>query len=285
MDIPSKKLPVLKVGEQVKLPIFYLLLAGSFSGWQSLYNVHLDALGYSSLQIGVLNAIFISVSALVVPFWGVLADKFGNKRVFLLLTAVAGVLVFLVGQTMAFQWMAFFIFLISVFHQPGGAILDGMTMSFVRRKPSYSFGQFRLWNSAGYGLAALIVGYFARHNTGIIFHVSAALFLLLSVFNLLTLPSRPQSGGNRVNFKSLSHFFFNRRLLSFLLIILILVWGVNIKDIWISVAGILAMIAVAFFAVWSLIGNILAGVIIYFTTPFKINDNIEILHFKQMFGL
>jgi small-conductance mechanosensitive channel len=42
-------------------------------------------------------------------------------------------------------------------------------------------------------------------------------------------------------------------------------------------AGILAMVAVAFFAVWSLVGNILAGIILYFTTPFKINDNIEIL--------
>jgi small-conductance mechanosensitive channel len=37
------------------------------------------------------------------------------------------------------------------------------------------------------------------------------------------------------------------------------------------------MIAVAFFAVWSLVGNILAGIIIFFTEPFKINDQIEIL--------
>ena len=41
--------------------------------------------------------------------------------------------------------------------------------------------------------------------------------------------------------------------------------------------GILALIAVAFFAVWSLVGNILAGMIIYFTTPFKINDLIEVM--------
>ncbi len=60
-------------------------------------------------------------------------------------------------------------------------------------------------------------------------------------------------------------------------IILILIWGINIKNLWVSLTGILAMIAVAFFAVWSLVGNILAGIIIFFTSPFKINDQIEIL--------
>jgi len=150
-NLTAENLP--EVRENIKLPVFYLLLAGSFAGWQSLYNVHLDTIGYSSIQIGALNAIFISTSALVVPFWGVLADKFGNNRVFLLLTSLAGLLVFLIGQTLVFQWMVIFIFLISVFHQPGGAVLDGMTMGFVRRNPHYSFGHFRLWNSAGYGIA------------------------------------------------------------------------------------------------------------------------------------
>jgi len=65
--------------------------------------------------------------------------------------------------------------------------------------------------------------------------------------------------------------------LFFLLIILVLIWSVNIRDLWGSVTGILAMVAVAFFAVWSLVGNILAGFIIYFTSPFKVNDSIEIL--------
>jgi len=58
---------------------------------------------------------------------------------------------------------------------------------------------------------------------------------------------------------------------------MVLVWGINVKSLWFSVGSVLAMIAVAFFAVWSLIGNILAGVILFFTTPFKVNDTIEIM--------
>jgi small-conductance mechanosensitive channel len=58
---------------------------------------------------------------------------------------------------------------------------------------------------------------------------------------------------------------------------LVLIWKVDVKNAWVSLSGILALVAIAFFAVWSLVGNILAGVIIYFTTPFKIEDFIEVM--------
>lgn len=218
-----------EVRETIKLPVFYLLLAGSFAGWQTLYNVHLDSIGYTSIQIGSLNALFISTSAIVVPFWGMLADKFGNNRVLLLLTSVAGLFVFFIGKTMVFHWMLIFIFVISIFHQPGGAVLDGMTLGLIRGNPKYSYGQFRLWASAGYAVSALVVGYFARSNTGIIFNISALLFLLLSVFNLITMPVRPVTKRNLVNFKSFAIFFKNRKLLIFLVIIFL--YGIAVSPL------------------------------------------------------
>ena len=63
----------------------------------------------------------------------------------------------------------------------------------------------------------------------------------------------------------------------FVLIGLLVIWNVDIKNAWTAITGILALVAVAFFAVWSLIGNILAGVLLYFTSPFKVEDYIEIM--------
>ena len=79
-----------------------------------------------------------------------------------------------------------------------------------------------------------------------------------------------------------SRYFAFKRLISTMaffvvIVVIVFVWGINIKNLWVSITGVLAMIAVAFFAVWSLVGNILAGIIIYFTTPFKINDVIEVM--------
>jgi len=209
----------IQIREAYKLPVFYFLLTGAFAGWQSFYNIHLDGIGFTSMQIGVLNALFISTSALVVPFWGILADKFGNNRILLLLTMVSAIMVFLIGQTMVFHWMIAFIAIISITHQPSGAVVDGMTMRFVKANSKYSFGQFRLWSSAGYASISLLVGYLARQGSDIIFKVSAGLFLLLSMLNLLTLPSKAVKGSSLVSFQSFGAFFRNKSMLVFLFII------------------------------------------------------------------
>ena len=195
----ARPVTALQVREEFKLPVFYFLLNGAFASWQSFYNLHLDGIGFSSMQIGAINAIFISTSALVVPLWGILADKFGNNRILLLLSSVCALVVFLVGQTLLFHWMVVFIAVISVFHQPSGAVVDGMTMGFVRMNPRFSFGQFRLWSSAGYASLSLFAGFLARQDTGVIFPIAAGMFLLLSLFNLFTLPARPVTGRTLVN--------------------------------------------------------------------------------------
>ena len=79
-----------------------------------------------------------------------------------------------------------------------------------------------------------------------------------------------------------SRYFAIRRLLTmsslFLtLAMLFLIWDVTLKNVWISMTSILAVTAIAFFAIWSLVGNILAGIILYFTSPFKTNDVIEVM--------
>jgi PPP family 3-phenylpropionic acid transporter len=219
----------IQLEEQYKLPLFYFLLMGAFASWQSLFNVHLDVIGFSSMQIGILNAIFISTSALVVPFWGIFADRYGGNRILLLLNIVCGSMVLVIGHTQSFSWMILFIAVISVFHQPSGAVVDGMTAGFVRGNSRFSFGHFRLWSSAGYATLSLIVGYLARQGTGIIFKVSSGLFLLLAVFNLFTLPLKPVTGRTLVNFRSFGIFFRNNRMLLFLLIILF--FGISIAPL------------------------------------------------------
>jgi predicted MFS family arabinose efflux permease len=208
--------------EEYKLPVFYFLVLGAFAGWQSYYNLHLDGIGFSSMQIGILNAIFIITSAVVIPFWGILSDKYGGYRILLLLSSVCALMVLLIGETFKFHWMLMFIAIVSVFHQPSGAVADGITVGFVRANPRFSYGQFRLWSSVGYASISLLVGYLARNGTDIIFKVSAGLFLLLSLFNLFTLPDKPVTGRSLVSFRSFGIFFRNYRMLFFLLLIFLL---------------------------------------------------------------
>jgi small-conductance mechanosensitive channel len=58
---------------------------------------------------------------------------------------------------------------------------------------------------------------------------------------------------------------------------LTLIWGVNYKDLGILVSSVFAVIGVALFAQWSILSNVTAGVIIFFSFPFKIGNTIRIL--------
>ena len=67
------------------------------------------------------------------------------------------------------------------------------------------------------------------------------------------------------------HLFTN--ILAF--ISLVLIWGVQTKDIFIALSSITTVVGVAMFAQWSILSNITAGVILFFSFPFKIGDVIK----------
>ncbi len=66
-------------------------------------------------------------------------------------------------------------------------------------------------------------------------------------------------------------------LLTITAIFLILIWGVNIKELGILLSSIFAVIGVALFAQWSILSNVSAGIILFFSYPFKIGDRIKII--------
>ncbi|MGB3149856.1 MAG: mechanosensitive ion channel domain-containing protein [Maribacter sp.] len=60
-------------------------------------------------------------------------------------------------------------------------------------------------------------------------------------------------------------------------VVLTLIWGVNYKEVGVLLSSVFAVIGVALFAQWSILSNITAGVIIFFSYPFKIGNTIKIL--------
>ncbi|RTY84483.1 mechanosensitive ion channel [Flavobacterium sp. ZB4P23] len=60
------------------------------------------------------------------------------------------------------------------------------------------------------------------------------------------------------------------------IIAVILIWGVQTKDIIIALSSITTVVGVAMFAQWSILSNITSGVILFFSFPFKIGDTIKI---------
>lgn len=73
-----------------------------------------------------------------------------------------------------------------------------------------------------------------------------------------------------------------KRLLNFSLYvifitILIIIWGGDLNNLWVSLGSILGVIAIGFFAIWSILSNIVAGILIYTINPFRINDTLDLV--------
>jgi small-conductance mechanosensitive channel len=60
------------------------------------------------------------------------------------------------------------------------------------------------------------------------------------------------------------------------IIALIIIWGVQARDIIIAISSITTVVGVAMFAQWSILSNITSGIILFFSFPFKIGDVIRI---------
>ncbi len=63
----------------------------------------------------------------------------------------------------------------------------------------------------------------------------------------------------------------------FIILTLVPVWGVERKQAFLVISSIFTVIGVALFAQWSILSNITAGIIIFFSFPFRIGDKIKIL--------
>ncbi len=60
------------------------------------------------------------------------------------------------------------------------------------------------------------------------------------------------------------------------MVALIIIWGVQAKDIIFALSSITTIVGVAMIAQWSILSNITAGIILFFSFPFKIGDVIRI---------
>lgn len=65
-------------------------------------------------------------------------------------------------------------------------------------------------------------------------------------------------------------------LLVIALTILLGIWGLKGGDLFLFTSSVVTVIGVAFFAQWSMLSNLSAGLILFFNHPLKIGDYIEI---------
>jgi small-conductance mechanosensitive channel len=57
----------------------------------------------------------------------------------------------------------------------------------------------------------------------------------------------------------------------------LIVWGGSVEDIWVGITSVFGIIAIGFFAVWSILSNVVSGLVILLTKSFRMEDRIEVV--------
>ena len=115
------------------------------------------------------------------------------------------------------------------------------------------------------------------------------IYTIVTVFVLWIFQLVLKQAAKRVGHKSEIHITRTRLMFKYINILISLIaafllalaWGVGVAQLALLFSSVFAVIGVALFAIWSMLSNITAGIILFFSFPYKIGSRIKI-HDKDL---
>ena len=173
----------MKFSEAARLRILYFLAFSCTAAWQPIFADYLNSRGITDFRMGLILAITPLLMFTVQPFYGMLADRYGYKKCLLISSILASVSFMLYLIEGGFTYLLLVTIAMSVFYNSTQPLLDSLSLTFIKRNPSFSYGSLRIAGAAGWAFTGIIVGYFINKlSTQVIFASSAISMLLTFVF-------------------------------------------------------------------------------------------------------
>ena len=124
--------------------------------------------------------------------------------------------------------------------------------------------------------------YFFTYQRQITFTIIT--LIALSVFHFILKKTAQKVGRKseiQVTRTRLMFKYINILVILIAVFLLLLSWGYELSDLSLLFSSVFAVIGVALFAIWSILSNITAGIILFFSFPYKIGNKIKI-HDKDL---
>ena len=206
--------------------VVYFTFYGAAAAWRPFFNLYLEKIGLTGLQIGALAGVSRMSSVLAQPLWGFLGDLWGRRRVLVLSLLLA--FIFLPVFTLRTEFSFFFILAIfySLVSSQGAPLIDSLTLDFLEREKRSSFGHIRLWGAVGWSILAFLSGrLIVDRDMRLIFLIASLFLFICMVFVMGT--SKRSAGLGRRGFSrdALGPILKNRNLLLFFLLVMVVQIG------------------------------------------------------------
>lgn len=213
------------------LALFYIGLAA----WYPFYNLYLKDLGFTGTQIGLLAGVYQAMLFFVVPVWGVISDRRGNRNVLLLTILISMLFIFGFRYVQSYHLMFFYLFAMAFFHHPMGTLSDSLAIHHIHLYERGTFGGMRIWGSLGWAFSSTVMGwYLLSHPSKHIFTAAGGIYVLLLAVTLFIRSDRVEPlQQSRFTLSEVRIIFGEKRILIFLF--LLLFYGIAISPLYVFI--------------------------------------------------
>lgn len=231
--MPRKKMA--SVLPPVIIANIYFFFYFALSMWLPFFNIYLLDSGYTGSQVGVITGIYQSMLFFVVPIWGLLADRFGNRLAMHIAIAGVTVMVWALRLVPSFYLLVFYMMSFAFVQHPIGMLTDSMAITYIKYAPRVSFGQLRVWGSVSWAIGSFLMGrYLLTHESATVFQIAPVFYVV--VWFILWLYKKPEGLQRvRVSFSlpELKEIFANKRIILFLVLLSFL--GIGFAPLYIFI--------------------------------------------------
>lgn len=165
-------------GYVIRLIFFLTYAAGA--AWLSYFNLFLKQyIGLTDGQIGIITAVQQINTLLLLPFWGMIADRFGRKNILAINMFLVTILLYGFVIQKTFISILAFTYLFTLFFNPIVSLVDSIALDYMEQSGKSSYGSIRLWASIGWAVSSVITGYLVKpEKIYLIFPIASSILLL-----------------------------------------------------------------------------------------------------------
>lgn len=204
------------------IKLLYFLLYVGMAAWSTQFYAFLERdRALTGVQIGLIAAVQQINNLIVLPIWGMICDRYGKRKIFLILLAVAALLIEGFLYTGSFGFYLGFIVLFTSLYNPLAALVDTFALEKNNQPVVHSsYGEMRLWASFGWALSSFGTGFLIKQlglSFGVIFPITTIFFIFAWIVSFISISKKHEvktskSPSFRTLFELLSN---NRKLLLF----------------------------------------------------------------------
>jgi MFS transporter, PPP family, 3-phenylpropionic acid transporter len=222
----------MKISEANKLRLLYFLVFCCTASWLPLFADYCKDKGLSGIKIGIIISIIPLMMFLVQPFYGMLADRLGYKKCFLLSSFSAAFCYVFYFFDGGFAYLFLITVFVAVFYNSLLPLLDSLSLKLVQTNPKFSYGTLRIAGAAGWAFTGIITGQLIDAiDITVIFIVSAISMLLTFIFSLSLKTDREKPATiDTQSFKNVNEVFRNKTLIFLLICVFFISAGTS--TIW-----------------------------------------------------